>query len=254
VSLEATKYLSLLLYPLNLSLLMALFALLLLLLSRKRASFWVITLSISWLYLCSTAFMANSLMAYLEQGYPSKAMSTVPTKPAIVLLGGAMRGYTHMGTLPDLNQQADRLVHATALIKAGKAPLMIVSGGAAPGEPSEASQIRELLLLMGVSDRSLVMEELSRNTHDNAIYTAQLLKERGIQEVLLVTSAFHMRRSVALFEAQGIDVVPAPTDYQRMAGTVVLPSGVPGVANLSRTSIAIHEIVGYWIYRWRGWL
>ncbi len=63
-------------------------------------------------------------MGTLERGFVPRAMSVIAPADAIVLLGGAMRGDTHMGTLPDLNQHADRLVHAVALYKAGKAPVI----------------------------------------------------------------------------------------------------------------------------------
>ena len=94
----------------------------------------------------------------------------------------------------------------------------------------------------------------SRNTYDNAVYSAQILKSRGMRRILLVTSAYHMRRSVALFEAQGLEVVPAATDYQILVVSETLPPWLPLVGNLSRTTTALHEIVGYWVYRWQGWM
>jgi uncharacterized SAM-binding protein YcdF (DUF218 family) len=63
-----------------------------------------------------------------------------------------------------------------------------------------------------------------------------------------------MRRSVALFEAQGLEVVPAPTDYQQLVAKQVLPDWLPLVSNLYQSTDALHEIVGYWVYRWKGWL
>ena len=129
-----TKLLSLLAYPLSQALLLCLLGLLLMALGRKHMAFASVSLAVTWLYLCSTGLFAGFLMGLLEDAYPSKAMSSVEPADAIVLLGGAMRGDAHMGALPDLNQQADRLVHATALYKAGKAPLILVTGGAAEGD------------------------------------------------------------------------------------------------------------------------
>ena len=85
----------------------------------------LLLLSMGWLYLCSTAWFAELMMHSLEKDQRPRAMSVLPVADAIVVLGGAVRGDTHMGTLPDLNQQADRLLYAAALYQAGKAPLLV---------------------------------------------------------------------------------------------------------------------------------
>jgi uncharacterized SAM-binding protein YcdF (DUF218 family) len=249
-----TKFLSLLLYPLSQALLLGLFALLAMLLRRPRTALWSLGLGVGWLYLCSTVFFADFLMGTLEDGYPPKALSVAAEADAIVLMGGAIRGDTHMGTLGDMNQQADRLIHALALYKAGKAPRLVVTGGGAPGTRSEAEIMLDLLVLMGVPPRAILLEDKSRNTHQNAVHTAQMLENLGINKILLVTSAFHMRRSEALFKAKGLEVIPAPTDYQRLVGPVTMPSWLPSVGNLWQTTHAVHEHLGYWVYRFRGWL
>ncbi len=250
----AAKLASLFIYPLNVSLLLAVVALLLYLLRRRRAALLATCIAFTWLYAFSTATVANLLTDYLEAPFPPKAISVVPVADAIVLLGGATRGDTHSSQTPDLNQRADRLVHAAALYKAAKAPLVVVSGGSPVGGRSEAAQMRDLLLLMGVPHSAMQLERQSRNTRENASYTAQLLRERGSTHILLVTSAFHMRRAVPLFEKEGLEVFAAPTDYQRLVDNSLVPGWLPAVANLSRSSDALHEIVGYWVYRWRGWL
>lgn len=218
------------------------------------SSFYALLLSVSWLYLCSTSLFANFLTATLEREYVPRAMSVIGSADAIVLLGGAMRGDTHMGTLADLNQHADRLVHAAALYKAGKAPVMVLTGGSVEGARTEAEQMKDILEVMGVPAERMLLESNSRNTHDNAVYSAQLLRASGMDRILLVTSAYHMRRSLALFEAQGLDVVPAPTDYQQLVTPQLLPGWLPTVSNLYQSTDALHEIVGYWVYRWQGWL
>jgi uncharacterized SAM-binding protein YcdF (DUF218 family) len=191
-------------------------------------------------------------MASLERNYPPRAISATPEADAIVLLGGATRGDTHMGTLGDLNQQADRLVHAAALYKAGRAPLVLLSGGGQPGGRPEAEVMRDILLVMGIPERALLLERASRNTYDNAVNSARLLEARGMRTILLVTSAFHMRRAEALFTAQGLRVIPAPTDYQRLVMEPVLPRWLPTVDDLARSTYALREHVGYWIYSLQG--
>jgi uncharacterized SAM-binding protein YcdF (DUF218 family) len=233
---------------------LSLLALLAVLLQWRRSAITFLLLGTGWLYLCSTAMFAEFLMGTLESDSRPKALSVMEQADAIVLLGGAMRGDTHLGTYPDLNQQADRLLYATALYKAGKAPVLLVTGGAQPDARPEAQLMKEALAIMGVPPRAILMERNSRNTNDNALYSAVILNNKGIKRILLVTSAYHMRRAVPLFEKQGFEVIPAPTDYQRLVSSHVLPDWLPSVDELSRSTTALREHVGFWVYRWRGWI
>ena len=224
----------------------------LLLLRRQRLGLGILGVALTWLYLCSTAVFSNTLMGALEDGYPSKAMLALPQADAIILLGGAVRGHTHMGRTTDLNQHADRLLYAVELYKAGKSSKVILSGGSTNGDRSEAEQMKDVLVIMGVPARDLLLETRSRTTYENATYTAQMLDKLGLESALLVTSAYHMRRAEAVFSAQGVQVTAAPTDYKRLVTEKVLPPWLPSAGNLSRTSHALHELVGFHVYRWQG--
>ena len=254
LSFALTKLLSLALFPLSQSLFLGLLALLFTLIHFRRAAILSLLVALGWLYLCSTALFAEFMMSTLEERYPPKALSVIGKADAIVLLGGGVRGDVHLGTLPDVNQRADRMIYTAALYKAGKAPLVVLTGGSEPENRSEAQLMKDVLAVMGVPARAMLLEDKSRNTNDNALYSAVLMNNRGIKRILLVTSAFHMRRAVPLFERQGFEVIPAPTDYQRLVGVQVLPGWLPTAENLSRTTTALREHAGYWVYRWRGWI
>ena len=73
--------------------------------------------------------------------------------------------------------------------------------------------MQTLLEFMGIPSSAILLEDQSRNTSENASFSAPLLRERNAQEILLVTSASHMPRAAALFKAQGFQVIPAPTDF-----------------------------------------
>lgn len=242
-----------LLYPLSQALLLGLFGLLAMLLQRPRSAFCTLAVAIGWLYLCSTAGFADFLMGSLEDDYPQQPLPDTAQADIIVLLGGGIRGDT-MGYLGDLNQQADRLVYAVALYKAGRAPRLLVTGGGADGARPEAEIMSELLQVMGVPSSAILLEGKSRNTYQNALLTAEMLDSLGIRKILLVTSAFHMRRAEAVFMAQGLEVIPAPTDYQRLLAPSVYPRWLPSVSDLWQSTFALHELLGYWVYRYRGWL
>jgi uncharacterized SAM-binding protein YcdF (DUF218 family) len=244
--------LSLLVYPLSLSLLLAVLALLLW--RWRRASASLLGVSIVWLYACSTALVADFLMASLEDDFRPKAMSVVPKADAIVVLGGATRGDTYWSSMADLNAAADRLTHAVSLYKAKKAPLVLLSGGSTTGSRSEAEQLRDYMVLMGLPDRALLMERQSLDTQQNARYSALILQGRDVRRILLVTSAYHMSRAVPLFERQGFEVIPAPTDYQRLVGIPAVPRWLPTADDLWRSTAAIKEYVGFLYYRAQGWL
>lgn len=252
MSFEITKLLSLLLYPLNQSLLLLILALLLLWIGARRSAGLLLLLAIGWLWLCSTAVSADWLMGRLEQEYRPKALSVTPEADAILVLGGATRGDTHMSSLGDLNQQSDRLVHAVSLYKAGRAPRIVLSGGSRPGGRPEAQLMREILEVMGVPAEAMLTEEASRDTYENARFSQTVLAGKGVNRILLVTSAYHMRRAEALFRASGFDVVPAPTDYQRLVAPPLVPRWLPTADDLERTTRALHEHVGFWVYVVRG--
>lgn len=220
----------------------------------RRLAAGFCALGLLWLYLCSTAWFADLLMGSLEDRYPPRAMSVLPRADAIVVLGGATRGDTHWSTRADLNQQADRITDALALYRAHKAPLLLLSGGSGTGGRPEAEQMADYLTLMGVPDRAIILEKASSDTHQNAVNSAALLKARGARSVLLVTSAFHMPRALPLFERQGLEVIAAPADFQRLVAPPVIPRWLPTVDDLQRTSYAFKEYAGYAYYRLRGWL
>ncbi len=239
-------------YPLTQALVLVLLGVLLR--RFRRVATTCLLLSFGWLYLCSTAWFADLLMGSLEDDFRPKALSVIPQADAIVVLGGATRGDTHFSSLGDLNQQADRIVYALQLYRAGKAPLILLSGGADPGSRPEAELMYEHLELMGVTPRALLRERESRDTRENALYSAIVLRGKDVRSILLVTSGFHMRRAVPLFEAQGFEVIPAPTDFQRLVGKPAVPRWLPMADDLVRSTYAIREYVGYAVYRWRGWL
>jgi len=139
---------------------------------------------------------------------------TLPKADAIVLLGGGMGVHEKCGR-PEMFQGADRVWAAAKLWKAGKAPLLTLSGGWAEGEIA-------LLSDMGVATNGIVVLESARNTEEEAALIAKAIKEvkaggQGQAEaskILLVTSAWHMPRAKMLFERAGFEVIAAPTDYE----------------------------------------
>jgi uncharacterized SAM-binding protein YcdF (DUF218 family) len=145
-----------------------------------------------------------------------------------------------------------------------KAPKILLSGGRIDwldlSTSAPADEMADILMLMGIPEEALIREDRSLNTYENAVYSAEILREMDIHRVLLVTSAMHMPRSVGLFQHQGIEVIPAPTDFKvtqndRDAGwQSVLINLFPDVSNLNQTTAVIKEYIGILVYRIRGWM
>ncbi len=249
-----TKLLPLFVYPLGVAIILCIFALLFLLAGRKRIALFSILVSITILWGSSTAMVADSLMASLERNYPPLAVEFMPPAGAIVILGGVTRGTVPGTSFTDLDGGVDRLVHGARLWKAGKAPLIILSGGNYEGYRPESEAMAEILLLMGIPESSMLLESESRNTYQNALHTLPLLKEKGINQVLLVTSAYHMRRAATIFEGIGISVIPAATDYQLVERFISILDWLPQTGALATTTRGIKEYIGWWVYSFRTFL
>lgn len=199
-------------------------------------------------------FSAGILMGALEKNYPPVAADKLPKADVIVLLGGAIRGKVSSETLADMNSLGDRLIFAVAAFKASKAPLILVTGGAPEGYDPEAELIRDILVTMGVPGDKIILETRNRVTLDSRKYVPETLQSIGAESILLVTSAFHMRRALWVFESLDITVFAAPTDHQvLLRGTGFNPLDyLPNVKALQFTTWAFHEAIGYAYYNVRG--
>ncbi len=256
MSVFLTKVLSLLIHPLSLGLLLTVAASAL---ARWRRGLGALMLALGVLVLWvpSTPVFSDWLQGTLEARFPPTPVDSVPTADAIVMLGGAVGMPRPPRRHPDLNDASDRVWHATRLYRAGKAPLVIASGGTLPWKDQryrEAPIMQTLLTDWGVSADSILLESNSANTYQNATYTAELVAKHGFDRVLLVTSALHMRRALATFRSAGVPAVPAATDYQVVEEEQTMLDLAPDVGALSGSTAAIREYVGYLVYRWRGWI
>ncbi len=137
----------------------------------------------------------------------------------IVVLGGAIEGGSMLGHgAPHLNEASERMIEAVRLAGLFPALPIIFSGGSAnlfgADEATEAELARRFFERFNILPPRLLLEPGSRNTYENAVLTAKLLQPKAGQKWMLVTSAFHMPRAKALFEAQGFDILAWPVDYK----------------------------------------
>jgi uncharacterized SAM-binding protein YcdF (DUF218 family) len=223
-----------------------------------------VVLALIVLLLGSNSWVANSLVRSLEwQHIP---VGKLPTADAIVLLGGATKSAFPPRPAVDLSEEGDRVLYAAQLYREGKAPVVIASGGRIDwrgGGLAESSDMADILVNLGVPNSAILQDSKSLNTYQNAVNVRQIMQERGIRRVLLVTSAMHMPRSLRIFQRQGIEAIPAPTDFLITQQEINEPSSspqatllnlVPDADRLQNTTRALKEYIGTVVYHLRGWL
>ena len=254
------KTLTLLVMPLGVAIGAGLLALVALALGRRRSAGGLLAFTIVWLWGWSVPPTAGALRGPLADLYPIRQVETLPAADAIVVLGGGINPIRGDMIYPNLSDSTDRIWHAARLYHAGKAPLIIASSGnvwGRPGQQTKADAMRMLLNALGVPDDAILLEASSRNTRQNAVFTEKLATSRGIRQVLLVTSYWHLRRAEAAFKHVGLDVIPAAADHLRSPRTgfrrLRVSSFLPSARILRSNSRFIKEYLGYLVYRLRGW-
>jgi len=243
--------------PLGLGLLVIPAGLVLVLLRKRTKIGWcLVILPLTWLWVWSLPAASIWLRQGLERQTPQRAASDYPSAEAIVVLGGGIEGgRTGWRDGPHLLAGADRVWFAAQLYRAGRAPVLIVSGGSSEwsrtDEP-ESGAMRAFAIDLGVPESAVVIESSSRNTRENAIYTKQVLDQHHLSSILLVTSALHMPRALAQFQSQGVNVTPAPTDFDAIPPRNVWQRWLPDVEALDRSTKALKEYLAIAVYRFQG--
>jgi uncharacterized SAM-binding protein YcdF (DUF218 family) len=202
--------------------------------------------------------LGDHLLASLERPYAGVSAAQVPPADAVVMLGGVLRASRNDLLGFDLEDAADRVTTAAELIRLGKAPVLVLGGGASGGAPmpSEGELVERWLGAWGLTNHATILRlGVCKNTRDEGERTAALFQERGWRRVILVTSAAHMRRGEGLFRKLGIPVTCVAGDFR---GLSRLESGsqpwyCPTTGAVESLANYGHEQIGWWIYRLRGW-
>lgn len=207
--------------------------------------------------LLSNPFLIN-LMFLAWEIQPKKISDIDPHDLGIVLTG-----ITKHDKQPDdriyFEEGADRIMHAFMLYKAGKVKKILITGATVDiygnKKISEARRLGELLKSFGIPKKDIILEESARNTRENAVFTKKYLdKHQPGKTCLLITSGFHMRRSLACFRKIGLMPTPFSAGfYSYDLKYVTLKSFVPSEKSFYKSYILIREISGYLVYRLVGY-
>lgn len=242
--------------PTSIALMLAVVGLLVAARWKSKLGRRMIVIAFVWLYIWSTPIVYRWVGGSLENEWPVVLAKDAPNADAIVVLGGGMGANTNNYVYAEMWGGADRVWHAARLYKAGKAPVVIPTGSL------EEYATVPLLVDLGVPPGAIVAEGEARNTEENAKFVRDLVLasknttevEGRVGRVLLVTSAWHMRRSLLMFNryAPELEVIPAPTDYEatvRLGKGLSLYDLIPSADTLAANSYCFKEHLGYWGYR-----
>jgi uncharacterized SAM-binding protein YcdF (DUF218 family) len=239
--------------PLNLAIFLLLAGLAAALLGRRRLAATAMVLGTFVLSLSAWTSLGAMMLTPLEERFQRPA--TLPDRiDGIVVLGGGLEGTINLvrGGY-EMNSGGDRFIETAMLARRFPQAKILVSGGVSTlfqQEEGDADTAPRLFAALGIAPERLILEDKSRNTAENAEFSKQLAKPQPGENWLLVTSAFHMPRSVGLFRKVGFPVIPWPSDYRT--------SGREGIGlfrdnpadSLQTTTMALREwigLAGYWL-------
>jgi len=205
----------------------------------------LLVLSLGGLWLFSTPIVASKLM---ESLMPPPQVLTGKEADAIVILGGGrIKNSVEYGGDTEKNYTLERLRYGAHLANTLKKPVLVTGGSVESNRIPEGELMRDILQnefhvpVRWVEDRS-------RNTRENAMFSAELLAKSGIKRIYLVTHAWHLARAMPEFQHANLTVIPAGTGY-RMAGGLEFNDFIPNAQALLNSYLACHEWVGMLWYR-----
>lgn len=245
-----------LLAPSNLLALLIALGLLLATLTRLRRSGLVLAgFACAGLFILGMTPLASVAMRSLEARFPIP--QDLPGElHGIIILGGAQDPDASMNLgQPILNEAGERLVVGFELALRHPQSRVLISGGSGAllgEEYTEAQAGAVLLESLGLDPARIMIEDRSRNTHENAVYSREIAQPQPGETWLLVTSAFHMPRSVGVFRQAEFDVIPYPVDFRTVGRDGPLPGFSTISDGLRRFDVAAREFVGLVAYRLTG--
>ncbi|TQX86832.1 MULTISPECIES: YdcF family protein [Rhizobium] len=242
-----SKVIWILLQPFSLSLIFCVFALVAIWFRRRRLSLLLVLVPASILLVALFTTTGVVMVEALEDRFPRPSADPLDVQCAIILGGGFTNDVDTVRGGYEMTDAGDRFVEALRLANKFSAMRIIVSGGdgfITGGYLGDGIIAERMFTVFGIKHDRLLQDSTSRTTFENAINTKKLLEANGLSHCLLVTSGFHMPRSVGIFRKLGIDVIPWVTDY-RTIGTESLRFDISQPeANASLLGVAAKEWIG----------
>ncbi|PSH63102.1 MULTISPECIES: YdcF family protein [Phyllobacterium] len=241
--------------PLNFSILLMGLTFIALIFAWRRTAMLTAACAFLILGLGAWTSLGAILMHPLEDRFQRPASLPERVDGIVVLGGGFEAGINLVRGGYELNSSGDRFVEAAILGARHPEAKVVVTGGAGTiileGE-ADGTTAPKLLTRLGIGPERLILESQSRNTYENAVFTKEIVNAKPGETWLLVTSAFHMPRSVGLFRKAGFDVVPWPSDYRTSGRETIGIAQDNPQDSLQNTSMALREWMGLFVYWMTG--
>ena len=225
---------------------------------RPHRRYGLLTLSALVAVASTNLPVANAALGAWEM--PPRPVSPPQIYDVGVLLTGLGDGRQRPLTLPaNTGPATSRVAAALHLYRAGRIKRILISGGsgdlAGQGKVSEARHLAHLLVEAGVPSAHILVEERSRNTRENALFTKHLLTGYPqLHSLLLVTSAYHQRRALGCFRRVGLHPAAFPTDFRAASPAHTFSYWlIPSVSALRKWHLLLRETAGYCIYKVLGY-
>ena len=240
--------------PLNLAIFLGLAGLAALLFRRWRSGAFLAGLGVAILAVSTWTSLGALMMQPLEERYPRPA--TLVKVDGIIVLGGGFEASVNLARGGyELSASGDRFVEAAVLARRFPDAKIVITGGqgslVVDGDTDAATAPR-MLTALGVAPERLILEGKSRDTFENAQFTKEMVKPAPGETWLLVTSAFHMPRSMGLFRKVGFEVTPWPVDYRTTGKEGFGLAHDNPIDSLEITQLALREWLGLLAYRLSG--
>ena len=218
-----------------------------LVLKRQWPVYWALFI----LLVCSFPLTARFIWVGLESEYQYQAPITVPKADAVLVLSGMLEGFeTEDGYITEWGDP-DRFFVGVQLVKMGKADRLIFTRGKMPWSesPPEGELLKQKALEMGIIPEQILLTSIVSNTAEESSAVKDLLAERQLNKIILVTSSFHLPRAKLLFDQVGVETYPYPTDFKVASRDITWLHFIPSADALRNTSSGIREYLGR-IYYW----
>ncbi|MBR0700412.1 YdcF family protein [Bradyrhizobium diazoefficiens] len=199
--------------------------------------------------------LGNLLIYPLETRFPAWDAARGAPDGIIVLGGSVDTDLSAAHRTPVVAHAADRLFAPAELARRYPNARIVFTGGSAnivSNDAREADYSAPILESLGIPKERLIFERNSRNTWENAIFTKELVTPKPGERWLLVTSAFHMPRSMGIFRQAGFEVEAYPVDWRMGGRDDLLSFTNMGMDGLGRTEVAVREWIGLVVYRLMG--
>lgn len=186
-------------------------------------------------------------------------INTVKRHDVAIVLGGMFEFDYELNRI-SIRRQGDRLFQAISLYKSGKVDKILISGDSGFISDSglhEAKQVKELLVIWGIPNKDILTEEVSKNTHENALETKKILDKSypHYERFILVTSGIHMKRALACFNHEGLKCTPFSTDLYTSNNSYYWDQFlIPNFENFNMWNKLLKETFGFEAYKIAGYL